>query len=88
MPDHVRQRLTQRPLFLGVDGEAAAHYWDSYERALVIVKDTVAEKVELTEIPFKTLGQWCEYTREERGWAVGPHVDGSLVGELVRGPDA
>ena len=83
-----RERLTQCPLFLGVDGEEAAHYWDSYERALVIVEDTVAEKVELAETPFETLEQWCEYTREERGWTVGPHVGGSLVDDLVRGVDA
>ncbi|WP_121304625.1 hypothetical protein [Haloarcula quadrata] len=82
----VHEPLTQgRPLFLGVDGEGAAHYWDSYEFA---VADGEAEKVVLAETPFETLAQWCEYTRSERGWDVGPHVGGSLVGDLVRGAEA
>lgn len=33
-----RELLTQgRPLFVGVDGKGAAHYWDSYEFAVAIV---------------------------------------------------
>lgn len=83
-PEH----LTQLPLFLGIDGDEAAHYWDSYERALVVVQDGSTEKVELAETPFETLDQWCEHTREERGWTIGPHVGGSLVADLVRGFDA
>jgi hypothetical protein len=73
-------------LFLGVDGDGAAHYWDSYEFAVAVVAaDGDAEKVVLAETPYETLGEWCEYTRGERGWDVGPHVGGSLVGDLVRG---
>ncbi|MDQ2074750.1 hypothetical protein RBH20_19675 [Haloarcula sp. H-GB4] len=85
-----RELLTQgRPLFLGVDGEGAAHYWDSYEFAVAVVAtDDNAEKVELSETPFETLAQWCEYTKDERGWSVGPHVGGSLVDDLVRGVEA
>ncbi|NLV08274.1 hypothetical protein GOC83_19335 [Haloarcula rubripromontorii] len=84
-----RELLTQRPLFLGVDGEGAAHYWDSYEFAVAAVSaDGKAEKVELVETPFETLSQWCEYTRSERGWNIGPHVGGSLVGDLVRAVEA
>ena len=85
-----RELLTQgRPLFLGVDGEGAAHYWDSYEFAVAVVatKDR-AEKVELAETPYKTLAGWCEYTQDERGWAVGPHVGGSIVDDLARGLNA
>ena len=44
-----------------------------------------AEKVVLAETPFETPSEWCEYTRSERGWDVGPHIGGSLVGDLVRG---
>jgi len=47
-----------------------------------------AEKVELAATPFETLSDWCEYTRGERGWDIGPHVGGSLVGNLVRGVEA
>jgi len=32
-----RELLTQDSLFLGVDGEGAAHYWDSYEFAVAVV---------------------------------------------------
>jgi hypothetical protein len=46
------------------------------------------EKVVLAETPFETLSDWCEYTRGERSWDVGPHVGGSLVGDLVRGVEA
>jgi len=85
-----RELLTQgRPLFLGVDGEGAAHYWDSYEFAVAVVAaGGDAKKVELAATPFETLGQWCEYTRSERGWDIGPHVGGSLVGDLVRAVEA
>jgi len=85
-----RELLTQgRPLFLGVDGEGAAHYWDSYEFAVAVVSaNGEAEKVVLSETPFETLSEWCEYTRGERGWDVGPQVGGSLVGDLVRGVKA
>jgi len=85
-----RELLTQgRPLFLGIDGEGAAHYWDSYEFAVAVVAaDGDAEKVELVDTPFETLGAWCEYTRSERGWDIGPHAGGSLVDDLVRGVEA
>ncbi|AUG49595.1 hypothetical protein BVU17_18325 (plasmid) [Haloarcula taiwanensis] len=85
-----RELLTQgRPLFLGVDSEGAAHYWDSYEFAVAVVAaDVDAEKVELAETPFETFSEWCEYTRSERGWDVEPHVGGSLVGDLIRGAEA
>ncbi|AAV44323.1 unknown (plasmid) [Haloarcula marismortui ATCC 43049] len=84
-----RELLTQgRPLFLGVDGEGAAHYWDSYEFAVAVVAtDDQAEKVPLAETPYETLAGWCEYTQDERGWAVGPHVGGSIVDDLARGLD-
>jgi hypothetical protein len=79
-----RELLTQgRPLFLGVDGAGAAHYWDSYEFAVAIVADDDSTKVDLSETPFDTLAQWCEYTRTERGWDVGPHVGNSLVDQLA-----
>ncbi|MFU1783855.1 hypothetical protein ACM16X_21040 [Haloarcula japonica] len=62
---------------------------DSYEFAVAVVTaDGDAEKVELSETPFETLGEWCEYTRGKRGWGVGPHVSGSLVGDFVRGVEA
>ncbi|NLV12182.1 hypothetical protein [Haloarcula argentinensis] len=85
-----RELLTQgRPLFLGVDGEGAAHYWDSYEFAVAVVpSDGDAEKVTLAETPFETLSEWSEYTRSKRGWDIGPHVSGSLVGDLVQGVGA
>ncbi len=52
-----RELLTQsRPLFLGVDGEGAAHYWDSYEFAVAVVAtEDHAEKVALAETPYETL---------------------------------
>jgi len=85
-----RELLTQnRPLFLGVDGKGAAHYWDSYEFAVAVVAaDGQAETVELSETSFETLSEWCEYTQNERGWDIGPHVGGSLVGDLVQAVDA
>jgi len=79
-----RERLTTRPFFVGVDAEGGAHYWDSYERALVVVQDEASEKVELAETPFGSLGEWCEYTHGERGWETEPRVGASLVDDLVR----
>jgi len=81
--------IQNRPLFLGIDGEDAAHYWDSYEFAVAVVgPNGRAETVELFETPFETLAGWCEYTQVERGWEVGPHVGGSLVDDLVQAVDA
>ncbi|EMA12536.1 hypothetical protein C435_17777 [Haloarcula marismortui ATCC 33799] len=76
-------------MFLGIDGEDAAHYWDGYEFAVAVVgPDGQAETVELVETPFETLAGWCEYTQDQRGWEVGPHAGGSLVGDLVQAVDA
>lgn len=75
--------LTQDPLFLGVDGEGAAHYWDSYEWAVAVVSDTDAQKHSLPRS--KTLAEWCEHVRDKRGWETEPNVGGSLVGDLVAG---
>ncbi|AUG49071.1 hypothetical protein BVU17_15915 [Haloarcula taiwanensis] len=62
---------------------------DSYEFAVAVVSvDGEAEKVVLAETPFETLGEWCEHARGERGWDAGPHVGGSLIGDLVRGVEA
>ncbi|WP_135305488.1 hypothetical protein [Haloarcula amylovorans] len=84
-----RDRLTQQPCFVGIDGDDAGHYWDSYESAIVVVDpDLNTEKFELDETPCQTLRDWCEHTRQKRGWSVGPHVGGSLVGDLVRGVEA
>ncbi|WP_324666065.1 hypothetical protein [Haloarcula sediminis] len=89
-----RQLLTQSPgLFLGVDGENCAHYWDSYEFAVAVVpRDAAAvddaEKFELKETPLATLGEWCEHVRGRRGWDVGPRVGGSLVGDLAQAVEA
>lgn len=82
-----RELLTQgRPLFLGVDGEGAAHYWDSYKFAVAVVAaDGDVKKVELAATPFATLSEWCEHTRSERGWDIGPHAGRSFVDNLVRG---
>ena len=86
-----RELLTQSPgLFVGVDGDGCAHYWDSYERAVAAVPRGAclvdgAEKFELAQTPCRTLADWCEHVRGQRGWAVGPRVGGSLVGDLVRG---
>ncbi|MDQ2074726.1 hypothetical protein RBH20_19550 [Haloarcula sp. H-GB4] len=84
------ETLTQgRPLFLGVDGEGTAHYWDSYEFAVAVVAvDGDAEKVVLAETPFEMLAEWCEYTRGDRVWDIGPDVGGLLVGDLVRAVEA
>jgi len=86
-----RQLLTQsRPLFLGVDGDGAAHYWDSYEFAVAVVPRDAdgingAERHELADTPLDTLGQWCEHVRDKRGWEIGPRVGTSLVGLVVDG---
>lgn len=48
----------------------------------VVTTDGQAEKVELADTPFETLAERCEYTREERGWDIRPHVGDSLVGAL------
>ncbi|WP_424005642.1 hypothetical protein ACOZ4I_20425 (plasmid) [Haloarcula salina] len=80
-----RELLTQgRPLCLGANGDGAAHYLDSYEFAVAVVTDDgEAEKITLVEPPFKTLFEWCDYTWGECGRDIGPHVGGSLVGDLV-----
>lgn len=85
-----RQLLTQSPgLFVGVDGDGAAHYWDSYEAAVAVVPrnatdTTDATKHELADTPIDTLGQWCDHVRTQRGWATGPKVGGSLTDDLRR----
>ncbi|MBX0297523.1 hypothetical protein [Haloarcula nitratireducens] len=84
-----RDRLTQDPCFVGVDGDGAAHYWDSYESAIVAVDENLdAETFDLDETPCQTLRDWCEHTRRKRGWEIGPNVGGSLVGDLLRGVEA
>ncbi|MDS0222857.1 hypothetical protein NDI54_16040 [Haloarcula sp. S1AR25-5A] len=85
-----RKLLTQnQPLFLGIDNGGAAHYWDSYEFAVAVVTaDGQAETVELSETSFETLSEWCEYTQNERGWDIGPHVGGSLIDDLIEGVKA
>lgn len=83
-----RDLLTQRPHFLGVDGADAAHYWDGYEQAVVVIQGDEVAKVELAETPLQTLSEWTKYTREERGWSVGPHVGGSIVEDLVNALEA
>ncbi|WP_324666116.1 hypothetical protein [Haloarcula sediminis] len=83
-----RDLLTQRPLFLGVDGASATHYWDGYEQAVVVIQDDEVAKVKLTDTPFLTLSGWTEYTHEERGWTVGPYVGGSIVNDLVSALEA
>ncbi|NLV14377.1 hypothetical protein [Haloarcula argentinensis] len=82
-----RELLTQgRPLFLGVDGEGAAHYWDSYEWAVAVIEaDGDAEKHSLPRT--RTLAEWCEFVRDRRGWESEPNVGGSLVSDLVKGYD-
>ena len=86
-----RELLTQSPgTFLGVDGDGAAHYWDSYEQAAAVVprdatETAAAEKHTLAQTPLDTLGQWCDHVSNTRGWDVGPKVGGSLVDDLLRG---
>lgn len=85
-----RELLTQRPLFLGIDGDGAAHYWDGYERAVAVVPADATENAdaatyELAQTPLDRLDQWCEHVRDSRGWEIGPHVGDSLVEMLVAG---
>lgn len=78
-----RQTLTQDPLYIGVDGQDAAHYWDSYDWAVAVV-EADAQTVETHELArSQTLAEWCDHVEDRRGWAVGPHVGGSLLGDLV-----
>ena len=55
---------------------------------MVVIQDDEVAKVELSNTPFQTLSQWSEYTREERGWTVGPHAGGSIVDDLVNALEA
>lgn len=75
-----RDRLIQRPHFLGVDGDEPA--------TVVVDEDLSAEKFAPAETPCQTLRDWCEHTRQQRGWVVGPRIGDSLVGDLVRGVEA
>jgi len=82
-----RQLLTQSPgLFVGVDGDGAAHYWDSLEWTVAVVPAdarTTAD-AETHALPRdRSLGAWCEFVRDRRGWDVGPHVGGSLADDLL-----
>ena len=82
-----RELLTQRPLFLGVDGEDAAHYWDWYEYTVAVVPRDAkspddAERYELDETPIDTLAGWAEHVATQRSWAVGPRVGGSIIDDL------
>jgi hypothetical protein len=80
-----RERLTQRPLFLGVDSNGATHYWDSYEYAVVVGdEEPESEKFEYAATPCQTLADWCVHIRRKRGWEIGPNVGSSMVTDLVR----
>ncbi|MFC6975660.1 hypothetical protein ACFQL1_14955 [Halomicroarcula sp. GCM10025709] len=84
-----REQFTQRPFYVGTDGDGAAHYWSSYAQAILVIDgDGDTERFELADLPIDTLGQWCEHVRNEREWATEPRVGGSLVGDLVRGIEA
>lgn len=79
--------LTQRPTYLGLDADGAAHYWDSYEFAVAVVPTDAettadADRYDLADTPCATLDQWCEHVRTQRGWDVGPRVGGSLTDDL------
>jgi len=84
-----RQILTQRPLFLGVDAENAAHYWDGYERAMVVVSEDAdttddADRFDFCDIPISRLSEWAEHVRTQRGgWNIGPHISSSIVDQLA-----
>jgi len=78
-----RQLLTQEPLFLGIDGQGTAHYWDGYEQAVALVEDDESARLPLADTPFQSLSAWCEYVRTERGWQEEPRVGGSIVDDLV-----
>jgi hypothetical protein len=83
-----RELLTQRPLFLGVDGEGTAHYWDGYERAAVVVPDDAAttddaDRFDLADTPLETLRGWAEHVRNKRGWETGPRICSSIVDQLA-----
>jgi len=84
-----RQLLTQRPLFLGVDAENAAHYWDGYERAMVVVPDDAdttddADRFDFADIPISRLSEWAEHVRSKRGgWEIGPRISSSIVDQLA-----
>ena len=54
----------------------------------IVETDGDAEKVVLAETPVETLSEWCAYTCGECSWDIGPHVGGSLVGDLVRAMEA
>ena len=58
-----------------------------YFSVAVVATDGDVEKVALADTSCETPTQWCEYTKDERGWSVGPHIGGSLVNDLVRGLD-
>ena len=85
-----RQLLIQSPgTCIGVDGENAAHYWDSYEFAVAVVPRDAesvedATMFEFDETPLATLSDWCDHVRQTRGWDSGPRVGGSLVGDFAR----
>jgi hypothetical protein len=88
-----RERLTQRPLFLGVDGDGSAHYWDGYERAAVVVPEDAettddADRFDLDDTPLTSLRGWAEHVRNKRGWETGPRICSSIVDQLAEAIEA
>lgn len=55
---------------------------------IVVAAGGDADKVVIAVTPFDTLSEWCEYTREERGWDIGLYVGRSLGGDPLRSLDA
>ena len=77
-----RSHLGSQTLFIGVDANGAAHYWNYYTETICVVEDGDATLYELAETPCTWLSDWCQHVRNKRGWDIGPHVGGSLVGDL------
>jgi hypothetical protein len=88
-----RELLTQRPLFLGVDGENADHYWDGYERAAAVVPEDAettedADRFNVADTPLTSLRGWAEHVRNKRGWETGPRICSSIVDQLAEAIEA
>lgn len=63
-----REYCTDRPDFIGSDGDGAAHFWSTYDQTVIVVEaDGRADTCTLDDC-YRPLKHWQDHTADERGW--------------------
>jgi len=72
-------------LYIGTDGMGADHYWSIYEQTITVISDDEVELEQDVQDVGKTLGDWVDYVRSERGTWRECRVAASAVARVLRG---